>query len=90
MGPSLEDVQTFERSVSSKSTRILTESRNATRRRSPPLTFNASLLIISFLAASSLNAAPDAVFHFDDWVNFALERLETDGVTGGFHRHTRP
>ncbi len=90
MGPSLEGVQTFKRSVSSKSTRVLTESRNATRHRSPPLTFSASLLIISFLAASSLNAAPDAVFHFDDWVNFALERLETDGVTGGFHRHTRP
>ena len=32
----------------------------------------------------------DAIFHFDSWVNIALGKLETDGVTGGFHRHTRP
>ena len=36
------------------------------------------------------NATPQVTFHFDGWVNFALEKLETDGITGGFHRHTRP
>ena len=35
-------------------------------------------------------AAPQVTFHFDGWVDFALEKLETDGITGGFHRHTRP
>ena len=36
------------------------------------------------------NATPQVTFQFDGWVDFALEKLETDGITGGFHRHTRP
>ena len=42
------------------------------------------------LAAKFTYALPNATLHFDRWVDSALEKLETDGVTGGFHRHTRP
>ena len=92
MSRNLERVQTFKRSVSPKSTSILAVFRCAlcVTHCSPLFTFNACLLIVSFLIASVVNATPDTVFHFDAWVNFALEKLETDGVTGGFHRHTRP
>lgn len=45
---------------------------------------------IAFFAAKSTYAIPNTPLHFDGWVDSALEKLETDGVTGGFHRHTRP
>ena len=92
MSLGLADVQTFKRSASPKSTSILTILRCATcDSHYPPLfTFNACLIVFSFLVVSAVNATPDAVFHFDAWVNSALEQLATDGVTGGFHRHTRP
>ena len=38
----------------------------------------------------SVYAAPNTAFHFDSWVDPAIEKLETDGVAGGFHRNTRP
>lgn len=44
----------------------------------------------AFFAAKSTCAIPNTTLHFDSWVEFSLEKLETDGVTGGFHRHTRP
>lgn len=44
----------------------------------------------TFLTAQFTYALPNVTFHFDRWVDNALEKLETDGVTGGFHRHTRP
>ena len=34
--------------------------------------------------------APDVPLNFDGWVTEALMRLETNGVTGGFHRQTAP
>ena len=46
--------------------------------------------VSAFLSAKSTYAVPNVTLHFDRWVDFALEKLETDGVTGGFHRHTRP
>jgi hypothetical protein len=46
--------------------------------------------VSTFLAAKHTYAVPHVTLHLDHWVDFALERLETDGVTGGFHRHTRP
>ena len=36
------------------------------------------------------HAVPNVPFHLDEWVDFALQKLETDGVTRGIHRHTRP
>ena len=92
MNLSLKGVHRSKRSVSSKSAGTLPVSRCAigAKPRAPLLTCRTCLLIVFVLAASLANAAPNAVFHFDSWVNFALERLETDGVTGGFHRHTRP
>lgn len=92
MGLNLAGVQIFKRSTSIKFPTILAKLLYAIYSRYyPPLfTLNICVVVISFVAASSVHAAPDAVFHFDAWVNFALERLETDGVTGGFHRHTRP
>lgn len=92
MGLKLAGVQSLKRLVSSNLNCIFTALRCTARcPRLPPLfTLSANLIIISFLLVSPVNAAPDAAFHFDAWVNFALERLETDGVTGGFHRHTRP
>lgn len=92
MGLKLAGVQSLKRSVSPKSNCIFTALRcTKCCLHYPPLfTFSACLTIISFLVVSPVNATPDAAFHFDAWVNFALERLETDGVTGGFHRHTRP
>lgn len=46
--------------------------------------------VSAFFAPKSTNAIPNTTLHFDGWVDSALEKLETDGVTGGFHRHTRP
>lgn len=92
MGLNLAGVQTFKRSTPPESIRIFTvlHCSTCTTHYPPFLIFNVCLIIISFLVASTVFAASDAVFHFDAWVDFALERLETDGVTGGFHRHTRP
>ncbi|MCZ6676038.1 MAG: hypothetical protein O7E52_02185 [Candidatus Poribacteria bacterium] len=45
---------------------------------------------VLLFAGGYANALPNVTFHFDTWVDFALQRLETDGVTGGIHRHTRP
>ena len=45
--------------------------------------------LLCFVAGYA-NAVPCVTFHFDEWVDFALQKLETDGLTGGLHRHTRP
>ena len=92
MGLNLTGAQLFKRSASSESlSRFRFMRPSARTSHYPPILIsNVCLIIISLLVVSSVFAAPDAVFHFDAWVNFALERLETDGVTGGFHRHTRP
>ena len=40
-----------------------------------------------------LNAAcgaPDVPLNFDGWITEALAKLETNGITGGFHRQTAP
>ena len=34
--------------------------------------------------------APDAPLNFDGWITDALAKLETGGITGGFHRQTAP
>ena len=34
--------------------------------------------------------APDVPLNFDGWITEALAKLETNGITGGFHRQTAP
>ena len=46
--------------------------------------------IACLLWLSSAYAAPNPPLNLDGWVTEALAKLETDGVTGGFHRHTAP
>ena len=37
-----------------------------------------------------VHAAPNVPLNLDGWISSALAKLETDGITGGFHRHTAP
>ena len=67
------------------------------QRRSPavsaPLCSSSLVLWFSaflYFLVGYAGAVPGVTFHFDGWVDFALQKLEIDGVTGGFHRHTRP
>ena len=46
--------------------------------------------IACLLWLSSAYAAPNPPLNLDGWVTEALAKLETDGITGGFHRHTAP
>ena len=50
----------------------------------------ALVCLACILWLSSAYAAPNPPLNFDGWVTEALAKLETDGVTGGFHRHTAP
>ena len=56
--------------------------------------FQPSILpIFLFVFLSVFTAAhgtPDVPVNFDGWVTDALAKLETDGITGGFHRQTAP
>ena len=49
-----------------------------------------TFLIASVLCLSTAFGAPDVPLNLDGWVAEALAKLETDGITGGFHRHTAP
>ena len=50
-----------------------------------------SLIIISiFLSSKWINADPNLPFEFNSSVNRVIEKLETDGVIKGLHRHKRP
>ena len=49
--------------------------------------------IFIFVLLSLLNTAsgaPDVPVNFDGWITDALAKLETNGITGGFHRQTAP
>ena len=54
------------------------------------------LTLLLFCCASVLflfntvHATPNVPLNFDGWVTEALAKLETDGITGGYHRHTAP
>ena len=48
------------------------------------------ILLVFVLILNSVYGAPDVPLNFDKWVTDALAKLETDGVTGGFHRQTAP
>ena len=56
--------------------------------------FQSSLLLVflfaSMLILTAAHGAPDAPLNFDGWVTDALAKLETGGITGGFHRQTAP
>ena len=55
-----------------------------------PIFYVFTLLLASVLLLSTAFSAPDVPLNFDGWVTEALAKLETDGITGGFHRHTAP
>ena len=48
------------------------------------------LLLVSMFILKCAYGAPDVPLNFDGWVTDALAKLETDGITGGFHRQTAP
>lgn len=48
------------------------------------------VLVAFILILNAAYGAPDVPLNFDNWVTDALAKLETDGVTGGFHRQTAP
>ena len=52
-------------------------------------TFPIFLFAFMFIFSTAYGA-PDVPLNFDGWVTDALAKLETDGITGGFHRHTAP
>ena len=52
---------------------------------------NLPILILVFLSILNVaSGAPDVPSNFDGWITDALAKLETDGITGGFHRQTAP
>ena len=55
-----------------------------------PTFYVSTLLFACVLLLSTAYGAPDVPLNFDGWVTEALAKLETDGITGGFHRHTAP
>jgi len=55
-----------------------------------PIFYAFTLLFASMLFLSTAFGAPNVPLNLDGWVAEALAKLETDGITGGFHRHTAP
>ena len=52
---------------------------------------NLPILLFAFmLILNTASGAPDVPLNFDGWVTDALAKLETNGITGGFHRQTAP
>ena len=48
------------------------------------------IIIFIFLSSRGVNADPNLTFEFNSSANQVIEKLETDGVINGLHRHTRP
>ena len=48
------------------------------------------ILFASMFIFTAAHGAPDVPVNFDRWVTDALAKLETDGITGRFHRQTAP
>ena len=48
------------------------------------------LCLAFLLIVNAAYGAPDVPLNFDGWMTEALAKLETDGITGGFHRQTAP
>ena len=62
-------------------------------RKASPIFQSSIFPIFLFVFLSILNtafAAPDVPVNFDGWMTDALAKLETNGITGGFHRQTAP
>ncbi len=49
-----------------------------------------SVMFASAFIFNAAHSAPDVPLNFDGWVTDALLKLETGGITGGFHRQTAP
>ncbi|HIE26293.1 TPA: hypothetical protein EYP66_03295 [Candidatus Poribacteria bacterium] len=50
----------------------------------------AILIFICYIEISSIQAKPTAPLILNGWVELALQKLETDGVTGGIHSSSGP
>ena len=50
----------------------------------------AILIFICHIGTSSIQARPAAPLVLDRWVELALQKLETDGITGGIHSSSGP
>ncbi|MFQ6040041.1 MAG: capsule assembly Wzi family protein [Candidatus Poribacteria bacterium] len=50
----------------------------------------AILIFLCYIGISSIQAKPAAPLVLDEWVELALQKLETDGVTGGIHSSSGP
>jgi len=48
------------------------------------------MILICTTAILWCHAKPKAPYVFSEWVGYALEKLETDGITGGIHSSSRP
>ena len=48
------------------------------------------ILFASTFIFNAAYGAPDPPLNFDGWITDALAKLETGGITGGFHRQTAP
>ena len=48
------------------------------------------VLLVSTFILNCAYGAPDMPLNFDGWITDALAKLETNGITGGFHRQTAP
>ena len=64
--------------------------RSPKTKRFPKETALITILLAAVLLLSTAFGAPDVPLNLDGWVAEALAKLETDGITGGFHRHTAP
>ena len=48
------------------------------------------ILLVSMFILKTAYSAPDVPLNFNGWITDALAKLETDGITSGFHRQTAP
>ena len=48
------------------------------------------VLLASVFILNAAYGAPNVPLNFDGWITEALAKLETNGITGGFHRQTAP
>ena len=46
--------------------------------------------LVFLFIVNAAYGAPDVPLNFDGWITEALAKLETNGITGGFHRQTAP
>ena len=70
---------------------IFRENRRSWKHRLPYMVERLFYTCLVFLfIVNTAYGAPDVPLNFDGWITEALAKLETNGITGGFHRQTAP